>query len=245
MIDMKMTTPNRASTSAKTTTQDGKGIDILPQSPVNKSKPVQCWALTHSGKRCQKIVKKREGEAIPIPYCNLHLKAGDHALKVVNHPLAGKCLVARFDLPPKYRMAFHGIRGRCATSDKEDRSISYYPPNPATGSNYYPSTRSLRVDNYNGVLNPKDTCDVLQYAACPGPTERQNCRSTFRYFGKRNGKLGGLEFLTLEAIPKTTLILHWYGSGWWSARDIKRTDIGSKKYPAPKRRKRVKKEDTY
>jgi hypothetical protein len=217
--------------------ESSRQVAVLPQSPARAGKPVQCWAISRSGKRCGTIVKSREGEPIPIPYCNRHLKSGDHALKVVDHPLAGKCLIARYDLPCKYRMAFHGFRGRCPTSDKEDRSISYYPPNPVTGSNCFPASRTLRTDNYNGVLNPDKTSDVLQYAACPGPTERQNCRSTFRYWGERNGLLGGLEFITLEPIPKNTLLCHWYGAGWWSARDIKRMDVGSKKYPAPKRRK--------
>ena len=218
-------------------------ISILPQSPATIRKPVQCWAHCHSGKRCLNIVKSREGEPIQIPYCDLHLRSGgDSALKVVNHSIAGKCLVAKFDLPAKYRIVFVGKRGRCATSDKEDRSLSYYPPNPQTGSNYYPSTRIQKINNYNGVLNPKDTLDKMQYAACPGPNERQNCRSTFRYFGLRNGKLGGLEFTTTEQVPKNTMICIWYGSGWWSARDIKRTDVGSNKFPAPKRIKKIKQE---
>jgi hypothetical protein len=214
---------------------------IAPQGPATTRLPVQCWAYSRTGKRCRHIIESREGEPIPIPYCSRHMKSGDSALKVVRHPLAGKCLVARYDLPAKYRMAFYGNRGRCATSDREDRSISYYPPHPQTGSNYHPLTRTLRTDNYNGVLNPKDTGDILQYAACPGPNERQNCRSTFRYWGLRNGKVGGLEFITIERVPKNTMICHWYGSGWWSARNIKRCDVGSKLYPAPKRHPPLKK----
>lgn len=41
------------------------------------------------------MVSSREGEPVPIPYCDVHLKSGDGALKVVRHPIAGKCLVAR------------------------------------------------------------------------------------------------------------------------------------------------------
>ena len=212
-----------------------KGPVILSQSPARIGKPVQCWALIRSGTRCRAMVSSREGEPIPIPYCNRHLKCGDYALKVVRHPMAGHCLIARYDLPPNYRMAFHGLRGRCATSDKEDRSISFYPPNPVTGSNHYPNTRRLRTDNYNGVLNPKDTGDILQFAACPGPDERQNIKSTFRYWGKRNGQMGGLEFVTIERVPKNTMLCHWYGAGWWSARNIRRINVGSARYPAPKR----------
>lgn len=226
-------------TASKTTadTRTTKGITVIsaPQAPATIRKPVQCWAHSRNAKRCRNIVASREGEPIPIPYCNMHIQAGDSALKVVNHPLAGKCLVARFDLPAKYRMAFHGFRGRCPTSDREDRSMSYYPPNPKTGSNYIPSTRTIKTDNYNGVINPKGTSDLMQYAACPGPNERQNCRMTFRYWGLRNGKYGGTEFITTEPVPKNTMLCFWYGSGWWSARDMKRMDVGSRRFPAPLR----------
>jgi hypothetical protein len=212
-----------------------KEVLVLAQKPATKHHSVQCWALKRTGKRCQAIVQPREGEPIPVPYCGMHLKSGDYALKMVSHKLAGKCLVARFDLPIRYRMAFYGIRGKCAPADKEDRSISFYPPHPLTGSNCYPNTRTLKRNNYNGVLNPEGTGDILQYAACPGPTERQNIKSTFRYWGVRNGHMGGLEFITLEPIPKNTMLCHWYGAGWWASRGIQRCDIGTKKYPAPKR----------
>jgi hypothetical protein len=219
-----------------TTTKKLDDVTILAQSPATKQKPVQCWALKSCGSRCQTICTPREGEPIPIPYCDKHLQSGaDYALKVVSHPIAEKCLVARFDLPKNYRMVFFGRRGKCPTSDREDRSISFYPPNPVTGSNCLPGTRTLKRNNYNGVLNPKDTADVLQYAACPGPNERQNIRSTFRYWGVRHGEWGGLEFVTLEKIPKNTMLCHWYGSGWWSARNIQRIDVGLPKYPAPRR----------
>jgi len=193
----------------------------------------QCWAHSRSGKRCSKIVKPREGECIPVPYCNVHLKSGDGALRVIRHPIAGKCLVARFPLPPNYRIAFHGKRGKCRPCDKEDRAISFYPPNPQTGKNRNRDGKII-TNNYNGVLNPDQTGDLIQYASCPGPNERQNM-STFQYWGKRNGTYGGLEFLTLEEIPANTQLCHWYGSGWWSARGIKRVNVGLGKYPAPKR----------
>jgi len=136
--------------------------------------------------------------------------------KVVTHPLFGKALVARYDLPAKYRMAYWGIRGKCASCDVEDRAISFYPPNPVTGSNIDPKVeggRTLKRNNYNGVLNPGRTGDVIQFAGCPGPDEKQNMRSTFQYYGLRNGIIGGLEFVTLQPVPKNTQLLHWYGSG--------------------------------
>ena len=209
--------------------------------------PIQCWAHSRTGKRCTTKISSREGEPIPIPYCEKHLKSGDGALKVVLHPLFGKALVARYDLPTKYRMAYWGIRGKCASCDVEDRAISFYPPNPKTGTNIDPKVeggRTLKRHNYNGVLNPGRTGDVIQYAGCPGPNEKQNMRSTFQYYGLRNGIIGGLEFVTLVPVPKDTQLLHWYGSSWWDERGIKRQDVGTKKYPAPLRstRKDVKKD---
>ena len=200
---------------------------------------VTCWAHTRSGKRCRSLVKSREGEPVPIPYCNRHLAAGDGALKVVEHPFAGRCLVARFDLPANYRVAFFGMRGRCPPCNHEDRSLSYYPPDPLTGSNYIldpDGTKRRKTNNYNGALNPSSTGDLLQYCACPGPSERQNLKSSFQYFGTRNGAMGGLEFVTTERVARNTQLVFWYGSGWWSARGLTRLDVGTRKYPAPRKR---------
>ncbi|KAL3817520.1 hypothetical protein ACHAXA_003693 [Cyclostephanos tholiformis] len=212
---------------------------IIPQCRAKVTKiPLQCWAHSRAGKRCRAKVTSREGEPIPIPYCDRHLKTGDGALKEVKHPFFGKALVARYDLPKSYRMAYWGVRGRCQSCDVEDRAISFYPPDPRTGSNIDPRVeggRTLKRHNYNGVLNPGGTGDLIQYAGCPGTNEVQNMRSTFQYFGLRNGIIGGLEFVTLMPVPKNTQLLHWYGSGWWSERGIKRQDVGTKKYPAPLR----------
>jgi hypothetical protein len=234
--------------STQTTSSRGhEEVNIQPQRRASASHPVRCWAHTRDSQRCQALVSSREGgsregEPIPIPYCERHLQAGDGALKVVKHPFAGFCLVARFDLPPRYRLVFHGNRGPCDASDREDRSLSFYPPNPTTGSNFYTDQQSVKVrktNNYNGILNPKGTGDIMQYAACPGPSERQNLRSTFQYFGVRNGQVGGLEFVTTDPVPKHTQLCFWYGAGWWTARGVKRRDVGTPKYPVPKRRKRA------
>ena len=222
-------------TTTSIVTPDKKLIDLKPQGRAFPHEPVQCWAHSKTGNRCSKLIQSREGEPIPIPYCDIHLTAGDGALKKVSHPFAGHCLIARHDLPKNYRMVLWGYRGRCNPCDMEDRSVSFYPPNVKTGQNYIPFTQTLKINNYNGVINPHHTGDLLQYASCPGPTERQNMRSTFQYFGLRNGTMGALEYVTLEHIPKNTQVCQWYGSGWWSAREIKRLDVGTIKYPAPKR----------
>jgi hypothetical protein len=71
--------------------QEAQRTCTLSDAPIS----IQCWAHTKQGVRCQSIVSSREGEPVPIPYCDRHLKYGDGALKVVNHPFAGKALVAR------------------------------------------------------------------------------------------------------------------------------------------------------
>jgi len=245
---------------------------IQPQQAFTlNSKTWQCWAHTRSGHRCTTFVKRRTNNRdgpIPIPYCNRHLASGDGAVKVVKYKykvkttstsasastststtstnrvqeVVGHCLVARIPLPPKYRLGFHGHRGRCQHSMIEDRAISFYPPN--SKGNNKDKDGNQNGSNYNGVLNPGGTGDVIQFAACPGPNERQNMRSTFTYWGKRNGDYGGLEFKTLEVIPQNTQLCHWYGSGWWSARGVKRFDIGTVKYPAPLRLRRQRVLDT-
>merc|ERR1712176_577325 len=116
------------------------------------------------------------------------------------------------------------MRGRCLSCSKEDRSISYYPPQ-LSGRN---KCNGSIVRNYNGVLNPIGTGDIVQFAACPGPLERQNMRSTFQYWGKRNGQMGGLEFVTLESIHANTQLCHWYGSNWFTARNIQRRNVGTR-----------------
>lgn len=239
-----MTKQQRQRKSTTATKTASTIIKVIPQKRAKVSEDsIQCWAHSQTGKRCEAKIHSREGEPIPIPYCDRHLKCGDGALKVVNHPFFGKALVARYDLPAKYRMAYWGIRGKCASCSVEDRAISYYPPNPVTGSNIDPTIeggRTLKRHNYNGVLNPGNTGDIIQYAACPGPNEKQNMRSTFQYFGLRNGIMGGLEFVTLQPVPKNTQLLHWYGSGWWEERGIKRQDVGTKRYPAPLRESKQK-----
>jgi hypothetical protein len=215
-------------------------VGIHPQeNPRPQPVAIACWAHTRAGKRCRALVSSREGEPIPVPYCSRHLASGDGALKVIQHPFAGRCLVARYDLPARYRLAFFGIRGRCALSNRDDRSMSYYPPNPQTGSNYVVEingSKRRKLNNYNGALNPASTGDLLQFASCPGPSERQNLKSNFQYFGVRNGHLGGLEFITTERVPRNTQLCFWYGTGWWSARGIKRLDVSTSRYPTPKKK---------
>mmetsp|Transcript_5331 Transcript_5331/g.11242 ORF Transcript_5331/g.11242 Transcript_5331/m.11242 type:complete len:283 (+) Transcript_5331:166-1014(+) len=194
--------------------------------------------------RCGAVLRPKNGEPVPIPYCARHLRSGDAGALAVAAPShsggGGRCLVARADLPAGYRMAFFGKRGRCPPCTVDDRAISFYPPNRRTGRNT--ADGRLNNTNYNGVLRPEGTGDLIQYAACPGPSERQNMRSTFQYWGVRNGENGGLEFVTTEEVKAGTQLCHWYGSGWFPDRGLKRLDVGTEDYPAPKRRSKIKAE---
>jgi hypothetical protein len=72
-------------------------------------------------------------------------------------------------------MVFWGYRGKCASCLKEDRAIAFYPPDKITGRNR-DAAGNMVTHNYNGVLNPAQSGDIIQFAACPGPNERQNMR---------------------------------------------------------------------
>ena len=156
-------------TTPTTTTNNNNNI-IEPQQPFTLNpKTWKCWAHSIHGHRCTSFVTIRNGEPIPVPYCDKHLLNGDGALKVVNHGLLGKCLIARYTLPSKYRLVYHGYRGKCHNCDKEDRAISFYPPNSKTGKNTTTdpnpnngnSSKTNITNNCNGVLNPEDRKSVV------------------------------------------------------------------------------------
>ena len=95
------------------------GPIVVPQRPVPKrqkndgeGKPVQCWAHSKNGVRCKCLIAREPDDAtpsfrnsLPVPMCQTHMRSGDGALKTVNHPLFGKILIARYDLPKGYRTA--------------------------------------------------------------------------------------------------------------------------------------------
>ena len=90
----------KQSNAARKPSSSSSGVVVLPQRPPAYGSrcaddSVQCWAHSQTGARCARMIKSREGEPVPIPYCDAHLESGDGALKVVNHPFAGKALVAR------------------------------------------------------------------------------------------------------------------------------------------------------
>jgi len=192
------------------------------------SQEIQCIAHHRSGRRCTAICEKQRFNV--LPYCAKHLESGDDAVMVKSHPLCGKILVARFDLPKGYRIIYHGTRRSLRSKeyeeldDDEDRTIWFYPGGKNTA----------RV---NGYLDPTDCPgSVMQFAGCIGPGELTNCKQTNKCFGRRNGDYGGIEYITTMPVPAGTQLVHWYGSEWWKCRpEIKRMDVGTEEYPAPRR----------
>ena len=63
-----------------------------------------CWAMCKSGTPCSRRCQSES----PVPYCTDHLKRGDDAFRTEDHFLAGKILVANFDLPKGYKTVYFG-----------------------------------------------------------------------------------------------------------------------------------------
>ena len=149
---------------------------------------------------------------VPVPYS----RKGDGAFRIVPHPSAGHVLVANFDIPKGYKTVFWGTRRRW-------RDVK-------EGEDYAMTFRSN-----GGVIDPTThkVGSQMQFMSCPGPNERMNMRSTNEFFGATYEKgLVGREFVVTEDIPKNHQLLIWYGAQWFDAREIKRMDVGTKRYPA-------------
>ena len=179
-----------------------------------------CWAMDKSGTPCKKKTQKK----CPVPYCSKHLRCGDDAFSTREHPLGiGKILIASFDLPKNYKMVYFGTRKPVRKLNKlrKDYMLSFW--------------------RGGGVIDPQD-CPVsskLQYMSNPGPQERSNVTCTNRMFGDtRDEGIVGREYKTTEFIPKGTQMLQFYGPQWFASRDIEKINVGTKKYPAPLKRKR-------
>ena len=180
-----------------------------------------CWSLDKSGTPCEKKAQKK----CPVPYCAKHLRVGDDAFSTREHPLGiGKILIANFDLPKNYKMVYFGTRKPVRKLNKlrKDYMLSFWQG--------------------GGVIDPQD-CPVsskLQYMSNPGPAERSNVTCTDRMFGDtRDEGIVGREYKTTEFIPKGTQMLQFYGPQWFASRDMEKINVGTNKYPAPLKRKRV------
>jgi len=192
----------------------------------------QCIAYCRNGKRCTGTIERpwsNRVNAAPVPYCKRCLNHGDGSLKVVKHPVCGKILIARHGLPKGYRIIYHGARRTSGRDDDkvdwdEDRTLWFYPEG---------SGRS------NGYIDPTDyKGSTLQFAACVGPGELVNISQNNRGYGRKGHDYAGMEYVTRMPVPAGTQLVHDYGAEWWKDRpELKRGNVGTRKYPAPKRKK--------
>ena len=182
----------------------------------------QCWATTLENVRCQHTYDPATN---PIPYCPYHMEHGDEAVQVVEHPVAGKILVARFPIEKGYHLVYWGdrIRRTYQSEKNDDRQIDFL----------------LNDTTEYGVIDPlhHPGC-VLQFAASPGPQEHWTLHTTSYHFGDRKSKLAGRMYNITRDIPANMQIAHHYGAGWFSERGMKRVNVGTEAYPLPRREKK-------
>ena len=181
-----------------------------------------CWAHTQSGARCGACV-----EPGAVPYCATHLRAGDGALRRVQHPepALGCALVARLALPDGYRLCFWGDRARCSPADRDDRTLQFL------------SGRDRM--NPNGAIDPGAHGGSLgQWMNSPAPSELPTARPTGHFFGGHNSAgLVGQEFVVTRALAANHQLAFSYSSDWWRRRAgrLKRLPASCARYPLPQR----------
>mmetsp|Transcript_69662 Transcript_69662/g.123328 ORF Transcript_69662/g.123328 Transcript_69662/m.123328 type:complete len:220 (+) Transcript_69662:62-721(+) len=213
----------------------------VAKKPIVQKKPrgkpdERCIAFCLNGRCCTRKIDRPWSSrvtAAPVPYCRHHAKHGDGAVRVASHPVCGKILVARHRLPKGYRIVYHGARRTSGRDDDkvdwdEDRTLWFYPEGREEGRS-------------NGYIDPTShKGSVLQFAACVGPGELVNIRQSGRGYGRRDGDYAGMEYVTTMPVPAGTQLVHYYGSEWWRDRpELRRCDVGTEKYPAPKRKTRA------
>lgn len=182
-----------------------------------------CWALTQRGTPC---TRKCYNAVHQLPFCPQHYQTGDSAFSVKSHPVAGKILVANFDLPKGYKSVYFGTRkayNKCSKTSV-DYALSF-------------------VEN-GGVIDPTShhVASKLQYMSNPGPSERSNVNCTDVTFGMTRDKNAvGREYKLTEDVKKNGQLLQFYGNSWFASRDLERVNVGTAKFPAPQRKRKKRK----
>eukprot|EP00931_Biecheleriopsis_adriatica_P008012 TRINITY_DN109252_c0_g1_i1.p1 TRINITY_DN109252_c0_g1~~TRINITY_DN109252_c0_g1_i1.p1 ORF type:complete len:228 (+),score=11.99 TRINITY_DN109252_c0_g1_i1:31-684(+) len=210
-----------------------QGRAVTKQVKPRGKADTHCIAHCRNGKPCNRPIAcewSNRVKAEPVPYCEKHRRCGDGALRVVSQPVCGKILIARHSLPQGYRIVYHGVRRTMFKDDHkldrdEDRTLWFYR---------YPAGQA------NGYIDPTGcTGSILQYAGCVGPNELVNISQSKRSYGRRNGDYAGMEYKTTMPVPANTQLVHFYGAAWWRDRpELKRCNVGTKRFPAPKRHSR-------
>jgi len=177
-----------------------------------------CIATSARGKACC-----HEVGAPGVPYCKEHMRTGDPSLKVVTHPKAGKILIAARDLPKGYRIALWGHAKR--RKDVSDKGMEW------------------AFDITGGWFLDPTKCpgSLVQFCPCAGPNEAA-ALLVIPNTASRGGKYGSWPFITREKLPKNWQVTMQYGSNskesdvFFEERGIKRVDVGTKAYPALRRK---------
>lgn len=159
-----------------------------------------------------------------VPYCKDHMRSGDPSLCTAAHPLAGKILVAARDLPKGYRAALWGVLRRKKEVSQKGMEWSF--------------------EIHNRMMIDPTSCkgSLLQFCACPGPSEAAAILSTGTSTGDRRQKYGSWVFVTRETIPRNWQLTMQYGSNskgsdtFFKERGIERVDVGSTLHPALQRK---------
>lgn len=203
---------------------------LVPQERSYPDVPVQCHAHTAQGRRCTKVLYPWRNIPSdcdrPIPLCPKCIRNGDAAVMVAKHPIVGNTLVARFNLPKNYALYYFGLRER--ESDVVDGPTGDWVYD--FKSHWVMDPVKLKEDK-----RYKLNCQ-LRFANSPGKGETHNLRPTEEEFGRHDSTVVGAEFRTTLPIPAGTQILWEYdGDGWFTCRDIKRRNMGTKDLPAPKK----------
>jgi len=198
---------------------------------VGKKKPsVMMKQHILAGAGC--IGTKTDGTPCPnmrgeahLPYCKRCLASGDPSLKVVKHPKFGKCLIATRDLKKGYMMAWWGNR----VSRKKLPFKSW----------------EWALESPKGMIDavPFRKGSVVQFAQCPGPSERPTVDFSRNYDAMLTAKSKTcLLFKTLCDIPKNHQVTMMYNKDekttneFFAERGLVRADIGCPAFPALKKK---------
>mmetsp|Transcript_37973 Transcript_37973/g.107320 ORF Transcript_37973/g.107320 Transcript_37973/m.107320 type:complete len:213 (+) Transcript_37973:41-679(+) len=156
-----------------------------------------------------------------VPYCCEHMLKGDPAFRVVNHPRAGKILVAARDLPAGYRATLWGKLIR--EKDLPPKSLEW----------------SFQVANKWYVDPTKSAGSLVQFCPCPGPSEVAAVTTSGE---ERRGKeFGSRSFMLNTGLPKGWQVTMQYGNNskesntFFEERGIARVDVGTACHPALRR----------
>mmetsp|Transcript_38260 Transcript_38260/g.103630 ORF Transcript_38260/g.103630 Transcript_38260/m.103630 type:complete len:219 (-) Transcript_38260:38-694(-) len=177
-----------------------------------------CIATSRTGKPCL-----RKCGGVGVPYCAKCMKTGDPSLRVVDHPKAGKILIAARDLPKGYRVALWG-RAR-KKKDVKAKAMEW------------------SFDITNGWMIDPTGCrgSLVQFCACPGPNEAAAIYGTPTTRCDHTA-YGCWVFITGQPLPRMWQLTMQYGSNskgsdeFFKERGLTRLDVGTPKYPALRRK---------